>query len=453
MASLLSTTPFKFVSAAAKLFPVNFAVPATCLWIVLTSFILTLPYDEKTKSLIKELPDYATRIYWQGFIRFKIDSKALLIEVIENLLKYKNWHELYRITHSQKDMLNTEEIISIISKSTQKMIEEKVEIGNNMSYLIKQLLSTVYQRIGSDYENHPELLELELRLYSIIGWDNMKCCHYLFKRNANLLADIISLIYKKDDGNSDDEIETDRFRFFFRLERAIKFCPGEENGSVDIDVLNEWIRVFRNRLENQGQSFLLYKQLGKLFACSPSDTDDTDEPQDEPEEEEVVEGEEELTEEELLEGEIVEILEEKIKISFEASEGGSVSMSEQELGEEDEVEAVTATADEGYEFVNWTKDGEEVSTSEEFTPAKEEATYVANFEEVEEECPAQSFEDSASNGITVKAYVPLSEMFGYATDLRSFTQGRGNYMMQMDHYSEVPKSIAEKVAKKNASGE
>ena len=41
-------------------------------------------------------------------------------------------------------------------------------------------------------------------------------------------------------------------------------------------------------------------------------------------------------------------------------------------------------------------------------------------------------------------------MFGYATDLRSNTQGRGNYMMQMDHYDEVPASIAEEIAKKNA---
>ena len=41
-------------------------------------------------------------------------------------------------------------------------------------------------------------------------------------------------------------------------------------------------------------------------------------------------------------------------------------------------------------------------------------------------------------------------MFGYATDLRSNTQGRGNYMMQMDHYAEVPASIAEDIAKKNA---
>ena len=45
------------------------------------------------------------------------------------------------------------------------------------------------------------------------------------------------------------------------------------------------------------------------------------------------------------------------------------------------------------------------------------------------------------------AMVPLSEMFGYATDLRSRTQGRGNYVMQFSHYEEVPKSVAEKISK------
>lgn len=58
-------------------------------------------------------------------------------------------------------------------------------------------------------------------------------------------------------------------------------------------------------------------------------------------------------------------------------------------------------------------------------------------------------QEEVGNAIKVKAFVPLSEMFGYSTDLRSFTQGRGNYVMQMDHYSEVPKSIAEEIAKKN----
>lgn len=54
------------------------------------------------------------------------------------------------------------------------------------------------------------------------------------------------------------------------------------------------------------------------------------------------------------------------------------------------------------------------------------------------------------NAIIVAAEIPLSEMFGYATDLRSFTQGRGSYSMEFSHYNEVPKSIAEKVAKKNS---
>ena len=45
----------------------------------------------------------------------------------------------------------------------------------------------------------------------------------------------------------------------------------------------------------------------------------------------------------------------------------------------------------------------------------------------------------------INAFVPLAEMFGYATDLRSKTQGRGNYSMTFDHYEEVPKSVAEKV--------
>ncbi len=45
----------------------------------------------------------------------------------------------------------------------------------------------------------------------------------------------------------------------------------------------------------------------------------------------------------------------------------------------------------------------------------------------------------------INAFVPLSEMFGYATDLRSKTQGRGNYSMEPSHYEEVPKSVAEKI--------
>lgn len=57
--------------------------------------------------------------------------------------------------------------------------------------------------------------------------------------------------------------------------------------------------------------------------------------------------------------------------------------------------------------------------------------------------------EARSGAQSIKAFVPLSEMFGYATDLRSKTQGRGNYSMEFDHYEEVPKNIAEVISAKN----
>ena len=56
------------------------------------------------------------------------------------------------------------------------------------------------------------------------------------------------------------------------------------------------------------------------------------------------------------------------------------------------------------------------------------------------------------NGVQViDAFIPLAEMFGYATDLRSRTQGRGNYSMQFDHFAEVPKSVRDKIVKDGAA--
>ncbi len=58
-----------------------------------------------------------------------------------------------------------------------------------------------------------------------------------------------------------------------------------------------------------------------------------------------------------------------------------------------------------------------------------------------------SMEERGGNKI-VNAFCPLSEMFGYSTDLRSQTQGRASYSMEFDHYEEVPKNVAEEIIKK-----
>jgi len=60
----------------------------------------------------------------------------------------------------------------------------------------------------------------------------------------------------------------------------------------------------------------------------------------------------------------------------------------------------------------------------------------------------QGMDDMAGGGKSVKAEVPLSEMFGYSTSLRSATQGRATYTMEFKHYAEAPKSVAEAIMNK-----
>ena len=59
--------------------------------------------------------------------------------------------------------------------------------------------------------------------------------------------------------------------------------------------------------------------------------------------------------------------------------------------------------------------------------------------------------DDQNGAKVIHAYVPLAEMFGYSTSLRSATQGRGTYNMEVHHYEAVPKSIQDKVAEGRAN--
>ena len=60
-------------------------------------------------------------------------------------------------------------------------------------------------------------------------------------------------------------------------------------------------------------------------------------------------------------------------------------------------------------------------------------------------------QEQRGNAVQLSAMVPLAEMFGYATSLRSNSQGRGNFVMTFDHYEEVPKNIAEEIIKKSGN--
>ena len=233
------------------------------------AFLSILPFSTESRSLILGLPDEAAQMYWKDFSQIQFDSKSLLNEAINNLILFSNWQELYLVVYKQESVLNTGEILTIIFDSTQKMIVEKYQTISNESYLIKQLLSVVYDRIDGDFESYPILPELEMQLFNVIGWNNMKSCQHLFKRNANPYADILSLIYQKGDGTFDETLDKDKIKQYLDLERNIKFCPGEENNSINKNILNDWLSTFKYKLESQNQIYLFYRKIGQLFAYSP----------------------------------------------------------------------------------------------------------------------------------------------------------------------------------------
>jgi elongation factor G len=61
----------------------------------------------------------------------------------------------------------------------------------------------------------------------------------------------------------------------------------------------------------------------------------------------------------------------------------------------------------------------------------------------------QGMDDIVGGGKAIRAEVPLAEMFGYSTTLRSLTQGRATYTMEFKHYAEAPKSVAEGIINKD----
>ena len=60
----------------------------------------------------------------------------------------------------------------------------------------------------------------------------------------------------------------------------------------------------------------------------------------------------------------------------------------------------------------------------------------------------QGMEDMAGGGKAIRAEVPLSEMFGYSTVVRSLSQGRATYSMEFKHYSEAPRNVADAIMNK-----
>lgn len=238
------------------------------------SLLSVVPLNNKTIEYIEKLSIEDKKIYWSKPLLHIYNDKSIVKYLTDNLFKYSNWAQLFQILLYNGTMFSVEDTISIINRSIHKIIAEKYSFTGLDTYCIELILVNAYKQIGNQFDKFPELLNIEIQLFPYIKWKNMKCSQYMFKRNANLYAEVLSIIYKHDDNKPPKEnIDSNVITRFFRLEHDIRFCPGEENGTINTRILKEWIETFRQQLTNQGQYYLFYEKLGHLFAFSPKGED------------------------------------------------------------------------------------------------------------------------------------------------------------------------------------
>lgn len=213
---------------------------------------------------------YWTNSFWTHNFSF---SQELLDYVMRKLFEYGLWRKALDLLHHFRKQLSISTIIENMESIILQINKESANINDMTNWKISEIISYVETTVAGNYEQHPQLFALEMKLVLIIGWENSKCVQYYMKRDARLFADIINkaFIQKNDESPTDEEINIRMT--YYRMYDNIHFCPGETNGQIDRSVMENWIRDFKNCLEINNQSESFHSVLGRLFAYSPIGTD------------------------------------------------------------------------------------------------------------------------------------------------------------------------------------
>ena len=219
---------------------------------------------------INKAPDNIKRQFWSEIlIPNNIDYKWCLSEC----QKYGNIESfigtLYYV--DEKENLTPTELLSYIL-FTNNM--PTIPVGQMFEYYLRKLLNKIQREYLFDDSTRNELSLIELRFYQLLEWENMVCFQKEIKRSPLLYAEMARLLFKSDNDEiikTDDEKEA--FSNIFRLYDKAKFCPGEDNGEINEDIFENWIKEFRNLLSKNHQTKLFNMLIGRLLAYSPCGND------------------------------------------------------------------------------------------------------------------------------------------------------------------------------------
>lgn len=230
--------------------------------------------EELIKMVDKMSPEKQQGYWAMSFHIENLSSPDLLDYVIVKLAEYRLWGKVLDAVYCLKEKMSIDAVVENMEQITHHINDEKSVIDSDMTdWKIGKVIDYMENLIAGDYEQYPQLFEIEINWMPIIGWDRSKCVQYYMKREAHLFAKIISLTFIKDDMQEPTEDEIKTHQVYKRIHDILHFCPGETDGHIDGNALEHWIGDFQSCLKRQNQSSLFYSELGRLFTYSPVGTD------------------------------------------------------------------------------------------------------------------------------------------------------------------------------------
>lgn len=225
----------------------------------------------KDHPVIMDEEDHIKQLFWRERIRRVqlSEDKHTLQWILSELKNYDNSINYIECLYEGLSILKPEEVLQYMLDL--KEFRKIDRVDQMTDYYIDEIIDSLENNFEGQYEKYHEIMSVEMFLRGLLEWEKMKSTQHFFKKDPCYYAQIIDLIYLHEGEEKDDRTEEQSsiaqslFDFYYKA----LFCPCENSGDIDLCELKEWVKNFRNKLNEQNQSNLLGHELGRLFAYSP----------------------------------------------------------------------------------------------------------------------------------------------------------------------------------------
>lgn len=217
----------------------------------------------------EEIKDY----YWKNK-HIDISEKAdedTCIKLLDDCHQYGSFARFIRLLYETHDRIKPEQVLEELDNA---ISFEDYSCEQMTQYYITEMLDNIRScsQTGMNALSMHSIALTEWQYRNLLKWENMKSFQQEMRLDPSLYAALVEKIYKKEDKEDNPEkqkIAQQYISIFWKM----KFCPGEINGKVDIDILQKWAKGFKDLLSTNKQAHLWGHLLGKLLAYSPAGED------------------------------------------------------------------------------------------------------------------------------------------------------------------------------------